>query len=67
MKFDVMVVILFMVVGMCLGVICFMKFCVNFEVVVVKNMIIGFMWGVGNVFMLLVVVKVGLVIVFSFF
>lgn len=66
MKFDAMAVILPMAVGMCLGAICFMKFRVNFEAVVVKNMITGLMWGIGNVFMLLAAAKAGLAIAFSF-
>ncbi|EHJ57487.1 RhaT L-rhamnose-proton symporter family protein [Streptococcus urinalis FB127-CNA-2] len=66
MKFDVMAVIFPMAVGMCFGAMCFMKFNINFEAVVVKNMLTGLMWGIGNVFMLLAAAKAGLAIAFSF-
>ena len=55
-----------MAVGMVLGAVMFMKFNVKFETVVIKNAIVGLMWGIGNIFMLLAAAKAGLAIAFSF-
>ena len=66
MKFDALAVIFPMAVGMVLGAVMFMKFNVKFETVVIKNAIVGLMWGVGNIFMLLAAAKAGLAIAFSF-
>lgn len=66
MKFDALAVIFPMSVGMVLGAMIFMKFQIQFEPVVLKNTLVGLMWGVGNIFMLLAAAKAGLAIAFSF-
>lgn len=66
MKFDALAVIFPMSVGMVLGAMIFMKFRIQFEPVVLKNILVGLMWGVGNIFMLLAAAKAGLAIAFSF-
>lgn len=66
MHFDALAVILPMAVGMVLGAMIFMKFQIQFEAVVIKNALVGFMWGIGNIFMLLAAAKAGLAIAFSF-
>lgn len=66
MKFDALAVIFPMSVGMVLGAMIFMKFRIQFEPVVLKNTLVGLMWGVGNIFMLLAAAKAGLAIAFSF-
>lgn len=66
MHFDALAVILPMAVGMVFGAIIFMKFQIQFEAVVVKNALVGLMWGIGNIFMLLAAAKAGLAIAFSF-
>ncbi|MGT2926435.1 GRP family sugar transporter [Streptococcus cuniculipharyngis] len=63
---DPMSAILPMSFGMVLGAAMFMKFQVNFEPVVLKNSIVGIMWGFGNIFMLLAAAEAGLAIAFSF-
>ena len=65
MKFDALAVIFPMSVGMVLGAMIFMKFRIQFEPVVLKNTLVGLMWGVGNIFMLLAAAKAGLAIAFS--
>lgn len=66
MKFDALAVIFPMSVGMVLGAMIFMKFRIQFEPVVLKNTLVGLMWGVGNIFMLLAAAEAGLAIAFSF-
>lgn len=66
MKFDVLSVILPMAVGMVLGAAMFMSFKVSFDQYVIKNSVVGLLWGVGNIFMLLAASKAGLAIAFSF-
>lgn len=66
MKFDALAVIFPMSVGMVLGAMIFMKFRIQFEPVVLKNTLVGLMWGVGNIFMLLAAATAGLAIAFSF-
>ena len=66
MKFDALAVIFPMSVGMVFGAMIFMKFRIQFEPVVLKNTLVGLMWGVGNIFMLLAAAKAGLAIAFSF-
>ncbi len=66
MKFDALAVIFPMSVGMVLGAMIFMKFRIQFEPVILKNTLVGLMWGVGNIFMLLAAAKAGLAIAFSF-
>ncbi|MBF0786926.1 MULTISPECIES: GRP family sugar transporter [unclassified Streptococcus] len=66
MHFDALAVILPMAVGMVLGAIIFMKFQIQFEAVVIRNALVGLMWGIGNIFMLLAAAKAGLAIAFSF-
>ncbi|MBF0778324.1 GRP family sugar transporter [Streptococcus cuniculi] len=66
MHFDVLAVTLPMAVGMVLGAMVFMKFHTPLEAVVLKNALVGFMWGIGNIFILLAAAKAGLAIAFSF-
>lgn len=66
MQFDALAVIFPMAVGMVLGAIIFMKFQIQLEAVVIKNALVGIMWGIGNIFMLLAAAKAGLAIAFSF-
>ncbi|GGE23940.1 GRP family sugar transporter [Streptococcus himalayensis] len=66
MHFDALAVILPMAVGMVLGAMLSMKFHIRLEVVVLKNALVGIMWGIGNIFMLLAAAKAGLAIAFSF-
>lgn len=64
--FDALSVLLPMAVGMVLGAACFMRFQVSLEPVVLKNGLVGLMWGMGNIFMLLAAAEAGLAIAFSF-
>lgn len=66
MKFDALSVIFPMSVGMVLGALMFMSFKLDFAPVVLKNMMVGFLWGIGNIFMLLAAASAGLAIAFSF-
>ncbi|MGT2716006.1 GRP family sugar transporter [Streptococcus respiraculi] len=66
MHFDALAVILPMAVGMVLGAMIFMKFKIQLKAVVIKNALVGLMWGIGNIFMLLAAAKAGLAIAFSF-
>lgn len=66
MKFDALSVILPMALGMVLGAMIFMQFKLDFSSVVLKNTLVGLMWGIGNIFMLLATATVGLAIAFSF-
>ncbi|MER0122159.1 GRP family sugar transporter [Streptococcus sp. ZJ100] len=66
MHFDALAVILPMAVGMVLGAMLSMKFQIRLEGVVLKNALVGIMWGIGNIFMLLAAAKAGLAIAFSF-
>lgn len=66
MVFDALAVIFPMAVGMVLGAVIFMKFNIQIEAVVIKNAVVGVMWGIGNIFMLLAAAKAGLAIAFSF-
>lgn len=66
MKFDALSVILPMSVGMVLGALTFMKFKVDVSAVVLKNTLVGLLWGIGNIFMLLAAAEAGLAIAFSF-
>ncbi|MCU9533845.1 GRP family sugar transporter [Streptococcus sp. CSL10205-OR2] len=66
MAFDVLSVILPMAVGMIIGSSLFMKFQLDFSPLVLKNSLVGFMWGFGNLFMLLAASSAGLAIAFSF-
>lgn len=66
MKFDVLSVILPMAFGMVLGAATFMSFKVSFDQYVIKNSVVGLLWGIGNIFMLLAASKAGLAIAFSF-
>ncbi|MEW4354848.1 GRP family sugar transporter [Streptococcus pneumoniae] len=66
MHFDALAVILPMAVGMVFGAMIFMKFQIQLEAVVIKNALVGLMWGIGNIFMLLAAAKAGLAIAFSF-
>ncbi|MGT2800273.1 GRP family sugar transporter [Streptococcus marmotae] len=66
MHFDALAVILPMAIGMVLGALLFMKFQIQLEAVVIKNALVGIMWGIGNIFMLLAAAKAGLAIAFSF-
>lgn len=66
MKFDALSVLLPMAVGMFLGALFFMRGNVAFEPVVLKNSVVGLLWGTGNIFMLLAAAQAGLAIAFSF-
>lgn len=66
MKFEVLSVILPMAVGMVLGAITFMSFKISIDQYVIKNSVVGLLWGIGNIFMLLAASKAGLAIAFSF-
>lgn len=66
MKFDAISVIFPMSLGMVLGAVVFMKFQVKLTSVVLKNSVVGILWGIGNIFMLLATKTAGLAIAFSF-
>ncbi|WP_159591565.1 GRP family sugar transporter [Streptococcus halichoeri] len=66
MKFDLLAVLFPMAIGMVLGAAYFMSFKLSFDRYVIKNSVVGLMWGIGNVFMLLAASKAGLAIAFSF-
>lgn len=66
MKFDLISVLLPMAIGMVLGASLFMKFNLSFDQIVLKNSLVGILWGIGNIFMLLAASKAGLAIAFSF-
>jgi glucose uptake protein len=65
-KIDTLTVILPMSVGMMLGAWAVSGGRIKLETVVFKNIPVGLMWGVGNVFMLLAAHQAGLAIAFSF-
>lgn len=66
MHFEAFSVLFPMAIGMFITSILFMKGNVKLEGVVVKNSLVGILWGVGNIFMLLAASKVGIAIAFSF-
>lgn len=66
MKFDLISVLLPMAIGMVLGASLFMKFNLSFDQIVLKNSLVGILWGIGNIFMLLAASIAGLAIAFSF-
>ncbi|MGT2887843.1 GRP family sugar transporter [Streptococcus didelphis] len=66
MKFDLISVLLPMAVGMVVGASFFMSFKLSFDPYVVKNSLVGLLWGIGNLFMLLAASNAGLAIAFSF-
>ncbi|VTS43787.1 glucose uptake family protein [Streptococcus pseudoporcinus] len=66
MKFELISVLLPMAIGMVFGASLFMSFKLSFDTYVLKNSLVGIMWGIGNVFMLLAASKAGLAIAFSF-
>jgi glucose uptake protein len=63
---DTLTIIFPMSIGMIFGTYAFSGFKIKLEPVVFKNILVGLMWGVGNVFMLLAADKAGLAIAFSF-
>lgn len=65
-KFDTLTIILPMSVGMMIGAVVLAGGKIKLEGVVVKNIAVGLMWGVGNVFMLLAASLAGNAIAFSF-
>ncbi|MCJ1969918.1 GRP family sugar transporter [Lactococcus carnosus] len=65
-KIDTLTVILPMSVGMMIGAWIIAGGKIKLEPVVFKNIPVGLMWGLGNVFMLLAAAKAGLAIAFSF-
>ncbi|GFH41318.1 GRP family sugar transporter [Lactococcus insecticola] len=65
-KIDTLTVILPMSVGMMIGAWAIAGGKIKIEPVVFKNIPVGLMWGVGNVFMLLAAAEAGLAIAFSF-
>ncbi|MGT2907607.1 GRP family sugar transporter [Streptococcus dentiloxodontae] len=64
--FDSLAVILPMSIGMTLGALIFMRFQVSLDGIVLKNALVGLLWGLGNIFMLLAATQAGLAIAFSF-
>ncbi|GBG97489.1 GRP family sugar transporter [Lactococcus termiticola] len=65
-KFDTLTIILPMSIGMMIGAYALAGFKVKIEKVVFKNLFVGLMWGVGNIFMLLTAATAGNAIAFSF-
>lgn len=65
-KIDTLTVILPMSVGMMAGAWIISGGKLKLETVVLKNIPVGLMWGIGNIFMLLAAAKAGLAIAFSF-
>lgn len=43
-----------------------MSFKISIDQYVIKNSVVGLLWGIGNIFMLLAASKAGLAIAFSF-
>lgn len=66
MKFDFLSVLLPMAFGMVFGAALFMSFKLSFDSLVIKNGLVGILWGIGNIFMLQAAAKAGLAIAFSF-
>ncbi|MEX2804666.1 GRP family sugar transporter [Streptococcus sp. H31] len=66
MAFPVLSVIFPMAVGMLVGALALMKFQVKLTTAVLKNSLVGILWGLGNIFMLFAAAKAGLAIAFSF-
>ncbi|PCR98803.1 sugar transporter [Lactococcus fujiensis JCM 16395] len=64
--FDTLTIILPMSIGMIFGAVLLAGGKIKIETVVFKNMFVGFMWGIGNVFMLLAAATAGNAIAFSF-
>ena len=64
--FDTLTIILPMSVGMIAGAFTMGRFQIKMEKYVFQNMIVGFMWGIGNVFMLMAASLAGNAIAFSF-
>lgn len=63
---DTLTVILPMSIGMVVGAFIIAGGKVKMEPVVFKNIIVGIMWGIGNIFMLLAAAQAGNAIAFSF-
>lgn len=55
-----------MAFGMVFGAALFMSFKLSFDTLVIKNSLVGILWGIGNIFMLQAAAKAGLAIAFSF-
>ncbi|ESV54812.1 sugar transporter [Streptococcus agalactiae LMG 14747] len=66
MKFEALSVLLPMAIGMVLGALLFMRRNLSFEPIILKNAVVGLLWGTGNIFMLLAAAEAGLAIAFSF-
>ena len=64
--FDTLTIILPMSVGMIFGALVMGRFKIKMEKYVYQNMIVGAMWGVGNIFMLMAASAAGNAIAFSF-
>lgn len=64
--FDTLTIILPMSIGMILGAVTLSGGQIKIEKVVFKNMFVGIMWGIGNIFMLLAAAEAGNAIAFSF-
>ncbi len=64
--FDTLTIIFPMSIGMILGAFLMAGGKIKIEAVVFKNMFVGAMWGVGNIFMLLAAAMAGNAIAFSF-
>lgn len=66
LHFDTLTIIFPMSVGMVVGAVLLAGGKIKIEGVVFKNMAVGVMWGVGNIFMLLAAATAGNAIAFSF-
>ena len=64
--FDTLTIIFPMSIGMIFGAILMAKGKIDLKPVVFKNMFVGIMWGIGNIFMLLAAQTAGNAIAFSF-
>lgn len=66
LKLDPLSAVFPMSLGMVFGALMFMGFKVDVTPVVLKNAVVGIIWGIGNIFMLLAAKTAGLAIAFSF-
>lgn len=64
--FDTLTIILPMSVGMIVGALVMGRFQIKMERYVFQNMLVGIMWGIGNIFMLMAASAAGNAIAFSF-
>ncbi|KZK37850.1 GRP family sugar transporter [Lactococcus taiwanensis] len=64
--FDTLTIIMPMSVGMIVGALVMGRFKIKMEKYVFQNMLVGVMWGIGNIFMLMAASEAGNAIAFSF-